>query len=214
MRERYMRHGLGSFEDHEVLEVLLYYAIARRDTNELAHRLLSEFGSLDLLFDADPMDTVKIAGMTDRAAVLVSMVPALSGRYQNSRYSKKSELNSSDKIGEFAVSLFAGKSYECFHIICLDNRKQLIAAPMVSEGTVNEAPVYPRRAAKEALKYNAVSVVLAHNHPSGELTPSESDRDVTGQIASALSPLEIDVLDHVIIGNGRYYSFAEHGLML
>ena len=210
MRERYMRHGLDNFNDHEVLELLLYYSVARKDTNELAHKLLNDFGSLDILFEADPLDIRRVSGASEQTAVLISMVPKLAGRYFNAKFSEKTALDSSDKIGRFAVPLFSGKTYECFYCICLDNRRRLIAAAKISEGTVNETNVYPRMAAKEALKYNAVSVALAHNHPSGSTEPSEDDFVTTGIIKSALAPLGIDVIDHIVAGNGEYYSFAEH----
>ena len=210
MRERYMRYGLDNFNDHEVLELLLYYSVPRKDTNELAHRLLNDFGSLDVLFEADALDIKRVSEVNEQTAVLISMVPRLAGRYMNVKYAEKAILDSSDKIGAFAVSLFAGKTYECFYCICLDNRKKLIAAAKISEGTVNEAGVYPRRAATEALKFNAVSVVLAHNHPSGNTEPSESDFITTDVVRSALSPLGIDVPDHIIAGGSKYYSFAEH----
>jgi len=213
MRERYMRHGLENFTDHEVLELLLYYSVARKDTNELAHRLLNDFGSLDVLFEADPLDIKRVSGASDQTAVLISMIPHISGRYLNAKFSEKTALDSSDKIGGFCISLFAGKTYECFYCICLDNRRKLIAAAKISEGTVNETNVYPRRAAKEALKYNAVGVALAHNHPSGGVEPSEDDHAATVMIVSALRPLGIDVLDHIVVGGGRYYSFAEHKLL-
>jgi len=210
MRERYMRHGLDNFTDHEVLELLLYYSVARRDTNELAHKLLNDFGSLDVLFEADPLDIKRVSGASEQTAVLVSMIPALAGRYYKAKFSERAALDSSDKIGEYAGSLFSGRTHECFYCICLDNRRKLIAAALISEGTVNETGVYPRRAAQEALKYNAAGVVLAHNHPSGDVEPSENDFRATGAISSALNPLGIEVLDHVIIGGGKYYSFAEH----
>ena len=210
VRERYKRHGLDNFTDHEVLELLLYYSVARKDTNELAHKLLNDFGSLDILFESDPLDIKRISGVSDLTAVLISMVPPLAGRYLNAKFAEKAVLDSSDKLGAFAGSLFFGKTYECFYCICLDNRSKLIAAAKISEGTVNETNVYPRRAAKEALKYNAVSVVLAHNHPSGHTEPSENDFHATDIIKDALRPLGIEVLDHIISGGGKYYSFAEH----
>ena len=210
MRERYTRHGLDNFTDHEVLEVLLYYSVARRDTNELAHKLLNDFGSLDVLFEADPLDIKRISGVSEQTAVLISMVPHLAGRYYNAKFAKKAVLDSSDLIGAFCISLFSGKNYECFYCICLDNRRKLIAAAKISEGTVNEVNVYPRRAAQEALKYNAVCVVLAHNHPSGDSEPSADDFRATATIKSALHPLGIETLDHIIVGGGNYYSFAEH----
>ena len=210
-RERYMRHGLDSLLDHEVLELLLYYSVPRKDTNELAHKLLNDFGSIDVLFESDPLDIMRISGVSEQTAVLLSMVPPLAGRYYNKKFSEKTLLDSSDKIGNFAVSLFAGKTYECFYCICLDSRRKLIAAPKISEGTVNEAHIYPRRIAQEALKYKAVNVVLAHNHPGGGLLPSSADVQTTAVVLSALAPLDIEVSDHIIVGGDKYYSFAEHG---
>ena len=173
VKERYLKEGLDSFEDHQVLELLLFYAIPMKDTNELAHRMIKEFGSLAMLFEAHPHEIARRCGVTENIAILISLIPSLARRYFQARWGDKPILNSSQKAGEYAVGLFAGRTYEVFYIICLDTQNRVIHAALVHEGTINEAPVYPRIIVETALRYQAHSVILAHNHPGGSLNPSE-----------------------------------------
>lgn len=213
VRARFLAEGLDAFEDHQVLELLLFYSIPIRDTNELAHRLIKEFGSLANVLEADPRELCRIPGVKENTAVLLSLLPQLARRYFKGKWGGKPELNSSSKAGEYAVSLFVGRSYEAFYIVCLDAQNRVNYAALVQEGTINEAAVYPRLVVEAALRHQANCVILAHNHPGGTLRPSEADIQVTKKIVAALGSIGVHVADHIIVAGEGYYSFAENGLI-
>lgn len=213
LKERFVKEGLDSFEQHEVLELLLFFSIPRRDTNEIAHALLDKYGSLSGVFEADPKDLTKVAGIGENSALLLSLIPDLSRRYFNDKWGNKPELNSSSKAGQYASTLFMGRVYEVFYVICLDSQNRVNYAERVHEGTINEAPVYPRLIVETALRHKANSVILAHNHPGGSLSPSTADIEATRRIVAALEAISIKVVDHIIVCGGKYVSFAERGLL-
>jgi DNA repair protein RadC len=198
LRQRFINEGLNSFEDHQVLELLLFYTIPRRDTNELAHRLIDKFGTLANLLDASPEIIEKEGKVNRNTAVFLAMIPQLARRYILQKQGKKPVLDSSCKAGKYVTSLFIGKNYEAFYVCCLNSQNRLNYAALVHEGTINEAPVYPRLIVETALRYQASSVILAHNHPGGSLRPSTADIEVTRRICDALSTISITVIDHLI----------------
>ena len=213
VRMRFLEEGLDGFEDHEILELLLYYCIPKKDTNELAHRMIREFGTLADLLEADPHDVSRRCGVGTNTAVLVSLGVPLSRRYMKRKWGERPIINSSTKAGEYALTLFTGRIYEAFFTICLDSQNRVNHAALVHEGTINEAPVYPRIIVETALRHKANSVILAHNHPGGSLKPSGADIEVTRKIVSALKPIAINVVDHIITAGEHYVSFAEQGIM-
>lgn len=213
LKQRFIEEGLESFEDHQILELLLFYSIPRRDTNEIAHRLLKKFGTLEAIFDSPPEQLMTLGKVTRNTAVLLSMIPELSRKYMLLKQGKKPVLDSSLKAGQYVTKLFIGKNYEAFYICCLNSQNQLNYAALVHEGTINEAPVYPRIIVETALRYQANSVILAHNHPGGSLKPSSADIEVTRRITEALRAISIKVVDHIIVSGNDYYSFVENGLI-
>ncbi|MCX7772307.1 MAG: DNA repair protein RadC [Clostridia bacterium] len=213
VRERYLEEGLDGFCDHEIIELLLFYCIPKRDTNTLAHRMIKEFGTLHDLLEADPRDISRRCEISLNTAVLISLVAPLSRRYLRQKWGDRPILNSSSKAGNFAVSLFAGRIYECFFVICLDSQNRVNHASMVHEGTINEAPVYPRIIVETALRHKANSIILSHNHPGGSLKASHADIDVTRKICQAMKPISIHVVDHIIVAGDRYVSLAEQGIL-
>lgn len=213
VKTRYLTEGLDAFEDHQIIEMLLFFCIPMKDTNELAHKMLQEFGSLSGLMEADPKDICKRCGVSDNTAILVSLIPSLARRYFKGKWGDKPVLNSSSKAGEYAVSLFAGRTYEVFFVICLDAQNRVNYAAMVHEGTINEAPVYPRMIVESALRHQANSIILAHNHPGGSMQPSGADIEVTKRIINAVEAISIKVVDHIIVAGDKYISLAEKGLM-
>lgn len=213
VRSRFLLEGLDTFEDHQILELLLFYCIPMRDTNSLAHKMINEFGSFSNLLEADPQSISKRCGVSINTAVLISLIPSIIKRYFKAKWGTKPELSSSSKAGEYAVNLFTGRKYEAFYAICLDSQNRVTHAAMVHEGTINEAAVYPRLIVETALRHQANSVILAHNHPGGSLNPSGADIDVTKKICNALSSISIKVVDHIVVGGQSYTSFAEKGLL-
>ena len=213
VKSRYLAEGMDAFADHEVLEMLLFFSIPMKDTNELAHEMIQEFGSLAGLFEADPKDICRRCGVSENTGILVSLIPSLARRYFKDKWGDKPVLNSSTKAGEYAVSLFAGRTYENFFVICLDSQNRVNYSAQVHEGTINEAAVYPRLIVETALRHQANSIILAHNHPGGSMEPSSADIDVTKKIVNAIEAISIKVMDHIIVAGEKYYSFAEKGLM-
>ncbi|MBF0448569.1 MAG: DNA repair protein RadC [Magnetococcales bacterium] len=214
LRERFFREGLEQFEDHQVLELLLFHAVPRRDTNELAHLLLQRFGALSAVLEADPKDLTSVDGLGESAAAFLSLIPPLTRRYlTDSACRNKPMLNDSRKTNAYLIPLMAGRTEEIFYTLCLDNSCRLLFPALISRGTVNAANIHPRHVVEAALRHKASSVILAHNHPSGRLEASKPDILLTHTLVSALVPIGIRVLDHVIIAGNNSLSMAADGLM-
>lgn len=213
VKNRYLTEGLDTFEDHQVLEMLLFFCIPMKDTNELAHKMIREFGSLAGLFEADPKDISRRCGVSENTAILVSLTPSLARRYFKGKWGDKPNINSSSKAGDYIVSLFAGRTYEVFFVVCLDSQNCVNHAALVHEGTLNEVPVYPRLIVELVLRHQANSVILAHNHPGGSMNPSQDDVEITKKVISALEPISVKVLDHIIVAGDKYMSFKEKNLI-
>ncbi|MGE5473945.1 MAG: JAB domain-containing protein [Ignavibacteriales bacterium] len=212
VKRRYLNDGLDSFTDHQILELILFYSIPMKDTNEIAHRMINAFGSLAALFEANPKDISLKCGVSENTAILISLVPSLSRKYMTGKQGERIILNSTKKAGEYLVSLFIGRRYENFFVLCLDSQNKLNHAALVHEGTLNEVAVYPRLIVELVLRYQANSVILAHNHPGGSLKPSNDDIEVTKTIVSALDPISIKVLDHIIVAGNEYISLKQQSL--
>ncbi|MDL2280290.1 DNA repair protein RadC [Selenomonadales bacterium OttesenSCG-928-I06] len=214
VKKRFLKEGLDGFADHQILEFLLYYAIPMKDTNELAHKILKEFGSISNVFEAHPNDIMKRCNVTENIAILISLVPHLAKRYNQDKWGNKPCLNTSSKVGNYAIDLFTGRVYESFFLICLDNQGNLNNAVLLHEGTIDEVSVYPRLVVEAAIRYNAAMVVLAHNHPSGSLVPSDDDKSTTIRVRTALNAISVRLIDHIIVAGTEYYSFSENGFDL
>lgn len=213
IKTRYLEEGIDAFEDYQVLELLLFYCIPMKDTNELAHEMINEYGSLAGVFEANPKDISKRCGISENAAILVSLIPSLSRKYLKGKWGDKPVLSSTIKAGEYAIALFAGRTYEAFYVICLDSQNRVNYACLLHEGSLNEVPVYPRLVVELVLRHQANSVILAHNHPGGSLNPSSDDIELTKKIKAALEPISVMVVDHIIAAGDRYMSFKERELL-
>ena len=211
IRKRYREQGLDAFAEHEVLELLLYYAYPRCDTNPIAHKMLGEFGSLHNLLDTDVTTLMARLSCSENIAILLNLIPALANRYNLSKYSKKTILDNEKIAAEYAINLFLGHTVERFYVLCMDMKRRLNKASLISQGTLNEAAVYPREVVREALANRASCVILAHNHPGGSMRPSRADLEVTRRIVDGLAFIGVDVLDHIIVMGETYYSFAARG---
>jgi DNA repair protein RadC len=210
MKEKFSSNGnLDCFKDHEVLELLLFYCYPRINTNVIAHKLINKFGTLDVLLETSPKDISNIGDVTMNVAILISLVPHIYRRQLNSKWKERVQIKSSADAGNLAISLLAGLTKETFFVVSLDNQSKLICAEKVNEGTLNEISIYIRDIIEIAIKHKAIKIVLAHNHPSGVLEPSKADIDTTENIINVLTYMDVDVLDHIIVGNDRYYSFSE-----
>lgn len=213
LKERFINEGLDNFNDHQILELLLFFSIPRKDTNETAHLLIERFKTLSNIFEADITELVKIPGIGENSALLLTLIPQLSRVYFKDRWRDKPVLDSSTKAGEYMISLFVGAKYEKFYVLCLDSQNRVNHCALVHEGTINEAPVYPRLIVETALSHKANSVIISHNHPGGSCKPSEADILCTKKIKSALEAISISVLDHIIVAGEKYISLAQEGYL-
>lgn len=214
LRERFLREGLDNFEDHQVLELLLFQAIPRLDTNPIAHRLIHRFGSLSAVLEADPKDLAVVNGVGSNAAAFLSMIPQITRRYFLDRIKHtRKPLNTSEAAAEYLVPLMAGRSEEVFYVICLDSQLRVLYPALISEGTVKDALVHPRHVVEAAVRHKAASVVLAHNHPAGTVRPSKHDHAITKRLVQALGGINIPVVDHIIVAGELIYSFSREGTL-
>lgn len=214
LRERFVREGLDNFEDHQVLELLLFQAVPRIDTNPIAHKLIQKFGSLSAVLESDPMDLAVVEGVGPKAAMFLSMIPQLTRRYflDRIRHTRK-PLNTSEAAAEYIVPLMAGRSEEVFYVICLDSQLRVLSPALISEGTVKDALVHPRHVVEAAVRHKAASVILAHNHPAGTVKPSTHDQAITRRLVQALGSIDIKVVDHIIVAGEQIYSFSREGTL-
>ena len=211
MKKKLLENGERSLADHELLEVLLYYAIPRRDTNELAHRLLKQFGSLRGVLSAPVQELACVRGVGQQAALLLGMVQMLCRRA--AQREKEQILNSVDACGAYFTELLGSSRREMLWQVCLDGKGKVLSSRCLAEGDVSMAAVSVRQVVEYALRAGAVGVVLAHNHPSGIATPSQEDIFITHYIRDALQPLGITLYDHVIMTDDDMVSLKDSGLL-
>jgi len=191
--------------------MLLYYCYPRGDTNEKAHKMINEFGSLSNLMESSVQEIIRRCNVTMRIAMLITLVPHLSKRYAACKWAKRALIDSVQKACDFAKTLFIAQITEHFYVICLDAHRRLIYPSLVAEGSLTDISVYPRKIVEEVLKHHASYAILAHNHPSGMVKPSQNDLDATFVINRALAPLDVTLLDHIVVAGEKCYSFTEHG---
>ena len=213
LRERFLRDGLSSLSDREALELLLTFAIPRRDVDGEAAALLSRFGSLSGVLDADPAALTAVPGVGENAAVFLTLLPALFGRYTRSSLGSKPRLSDPASAARYAATLFGGAHEERAFLICLDLSGHVLGTPMLSRGTLDEVALYPRKVVEQALALHAHAVLLAHNHPGGTPHPSRADLEMTRRVADALSAVGIRILDHLIVSRGACFSMAKNGII-
>lgn len=213
MKSKFISSGLDTFDDHQVLELLLYYAIPQKDTNPIGHRLIKEFGSLAAVFEAGLEELQNIPDVGRHLAVLLKLIPELARRYSMDRIGKHPILNTSEKAGEFVCSLFVGHNTEVLYMLCLDGRCTLKKIVKLHEGTLDEVAVYPRTIIENALRTRTKNIILAHNHPSGSLRPSPADIKVTRNVLEALYNIEINLIDHFIVTDSGYFSFVQNDVI-
>lgn len=214
LKQRFLSEGLNSFEDHEVLELILYYTIPQGDTNPLAHRLIERFHTLSGVFNADEKDLLEVEGIGSHSATLIKLIPQLSQLYASLAMRSRSKILSTSDAGEYVCSRIGMLSNEVFALVCLDAQRQILAFEIIDEGTVSQANVHPRKVLECALRHNCSAVILAHNHPSGSLIASENDRLFTKKLCSVFDAVGIEVADHIIAANSaQYTSMRDEGII-
>ncbi|MBQ9148785.1 MAG: DNA repair protein RadC [Oscillospiraceae bacterium] len=211
LKDRFLREGLDGFTEIQALELLLFYAIPVKDTNELAHRLLDRFGNLSRVLDAPVEKLMEVEGIKEHAATLLKLAKAMGRCYDISRSKIETVVHTVADCGNYLLPFFRDRRNETVFLMSLDAKLKVLDCQEIGEGSVNYASVPVRRVVETALAVGASSVVLAHNHPSGIAVPSTEDIQTTRRVAAALSAVEIELADHIVFADGDYVSMVQSG---
>ena len=211
LKTKYLEHGLDSFTDIEAIELLLFFAIPRRSTNELAHALLSRFGSFRGVLDAELCELERVPGIGENAALLLKLVTGLNERYGVSGNGKNACISSSAEAGAYLLPYFTYRREECSVLLCMDTAGRVIGCHRLAEGSPGMVGLAARELVDLALRDKAARVILAHNHTSGVALPSRADVDATKQIYDVLKLIEVELMDHIIVSEGDFVSMRDSG---
>ncbi len=213
MRERILKYGIGSLQNHEILEFILYAFIPRKNTNDIAHRLVQRFGSFAGVLNADVEALVEVEGMTQNAAIFISSMPEVFRAYLKDVDGEKLNLSGRGVIRSYLGAELYGVPQELVVALALDSKDQFIACERLAYGDGGSVSISVRDIVNFAIKHKAVSIVLAHNHPSGNVEPSQADIDLTADAYATLETIGITFEDHLIFAGSNYFSFADSGRM-
>ena len=213
LRDRYKENGLKGFNDINALELLLFYALPRKDTNPLAHELLNWFGSLQAVFSASVEELKDVPGISDSSAILIKLVPDICKLARITETSKGKGITDSSLASGFLIPRFMFEESEKVIMLSLDSAKKVKACTDISSGVVNSVDLNIRLIVETALKNKASSVILAHNHPDGDTSPSREDRETTTRIRDSLKLVDIPLVDHIIVSGNDYFSFCDAGYL-
>ncbi len=208
--KRAMDEGLDGFSQHNVLELLLFFAIPRRDTNEIAHALIKRFGSLSGVFDAPMAELLNIDGIGENSAALIKLIPQLSRQYLTDRDNDIC-LRSTEKAGNYLLSRYIGRREETVMLVSMDSKYRVLGTTVLHTGSINSTEVNIRKVVATALQYDAVNVIIAHNHPGGIALPSHEDIATTQRVKDALAAINVKLVDHIIIADNDFVSLADSG---
>lgn len=211
LKERYLKEGLDNFDELHVLELALFYSMGRKDTNPVAHGLMARFGSLQQVMEASPEELMKVEGVGEHTATFLHLIRDMGRYYQVKCAEANSFVQTIDQCGEYLLPYFFGRKNETVFLLCLDAKCKVLACQNMGEGGVNSANISIRKIVEAALRVNATSVVLAHNHPSGLALPSEADVQTTVRLGKALRMVDIILVDHIIVCDDDYVSLVHSG---
>lgn len=213
LRTKLVERGPNALEDYELLETLLFAFIPRRDVKPVSKALLSRFGSLSGVLAARPEDVTKVSGVGETVAAYLKATAEIGARASRESLKARTVISSWSALQDYVKQQLQHEGREQFRVLFLDRKNQLISDEIMGHGTVDHAPVYPREIARRSLELQASSLILVHNHPSGDPTPSRADIDMTREIIDALDALEITVHDHLIAARSGVLSFRAQGLI-
>ena len=213
LRERFLSGGPDALPDYELLELLLFLSIPQRDTKPLAKELIARFGGFGGVIAAAPERLKEVDGVKDATLAALKIVEAAALRLAKGKVIGRPALSSWEALLDYCAAVMGHAQIEEFRVLFLDRKNVLVADEVHQRGTVDHTPVYPREVVKRALELGASAVILVHNHPSGDPTPSRTDIAMTREIAAAAKALKIEVHDHLIIGRGKHASFKALGLL-
>lgn len=211
LKARFLEHGMDSFNDLNALELLLFYAIPRRDTNVIAHALMDRFGGLSGVFDASIPELMDVSGIGENAALLIKLVPQMMKKKELSKVRDMRTFHKSSQVAQFLIPRFMEEREELVLVVCLDTRNSLLCCEVLNRGVVNAVDISTRRLAEHALKHKASAVILAHNHPDGVAMPSREDEVFTAKAQDALRLIGIRMMDHIIVAGKNYFSMRDSG---
>jgi DNA repair protein RadC len=211
LRERFLNSGLEGFQDYEVIELLLTLGTPRKDCKDAAKAALAKFKTLQSVLEASTHELCEIDGIGPKNSFGLKLIKAASDRYLEKKLINKNPVNNSRELFEYLYHSIRDKTREYFKIIFLDSKNRVISTETHSKGTLTGSSVYPREVVYSSLRHNAAALIFAHNHPSGDPNPSPEDVAITRQLVFAGKVMGITVHEHIIIGDNRYYSFADHG---
>ncbi len=200
VKQAYLQTGIDSLHDHNILELLLFYAIPRKDVKDIAYELINKFGSFENVFEANIDDLMSVKGVGENTAVLISLVSDINNRISLNKNSSVKALKNSELAREYVKNIIGRAKNEKVLVISLDNELGIIGSHIVSDGTVSCANVEPKKIIECVIKDNAASVIIAHNHPKGDSTPSDTDIAFTIEILQLLRKLGVKLNDHIIVG--------------
>ncbi len=209
VKTEFLTRGLAGWPEHRVLELLLFYALPQGDVNGLSHELMEQFGSLAGVLDASRDELCRVKGVSDHTATLLKLIPALCGRYLNSRSEVRSVIHTAEDAYAVLAPYFFGATNEMSYVLCLDGKNQILGVRKLSEGCIDATSVNIRRIAEEALALRAARIYLAHNHISNIALPSREDLDTTMVIQTALMGVGVELVDHLIFVDGDMVSMKE-----
>lgn len=213
LREKFLRGGLAGFLDYEIIELLLTLGTPRRDCKQPAKEVLREFRTLRGVLEAPAGELERVPGVGPSNLFGIRLVHEVSRRFLKDRMMSRPVCHSSREVFDYLYHALRDLRTEHFKTIFLDPKNQVIEEKTLFEGTVDSSAVYPREVIKDALRYEASALIFAHNHPSGDPEPSLCDKEITRDLVFAARVIQLKVLDHIIIGNNRYFSFADQGLI-
>ncbi|HIF82656.1 MAG TPA: DNA repair protein RadC [Candidatus Marinimicrobia bacterium] len=213
LREKFLKSGLDGFHDYEIIELLLTLGTPRTDCKQPAKDALKKFGSLKAVLEGNPKDLKEIKGIGDHNVFGLKLTQDVARRYLADRIVDMDYIRSSEDVLDYLRHNLRDKSKEVFMIIYLNGRNQILKMEKLFEGTLNTSAVYPREVVKRALENDASALVLVHNHPSGNSSPSQDDLTITKKLKDAVKTIDIYIHDHLIIAGNDVYSFADHGLI-
>lgn len=210
VRKEFLEHGFADdVAAHKLLEMLLFFSIPRKDTNEIAHLLLKEFGSISGVFEAETTDLLKVDGIGENSAALIKIILPLLRRYQSEKVSNKHKYTNMDEICNFLIKKYFGYKSEVFMVTCFNNDGYMISCDKIGEGDMSSVGVSIREIVQVVLKRNAACVVISHNHTSGNALPSEADVEMTKSIKVTLQQMGVKLLDHIIVVTDDCVSMAQ-----
>lgn len=212
LKDKFIKDGLDNFEPHELLELLLFYSVPRKDTNELGHALIDSFGSISAVFDA-PIESLKsVKGIGDTSAVLIKLIPEICRRYMEDKFDYQDKIVDSENAGTILMNKFIGRVNEAVVLMLLDSKCKMLFCGVINEGSINSCDVYIRKLVEYSIKYNSSMAIIAHNHPSGIALPSKNDLETTIAVRDALDLVGVKLIDHIIVADGDYVSIAQSNL--